>query len=919
MPVKELLVLHHTHTDVGYTHPQPMFWELSRRYIDQAIDLADQTADWPVESRFRWTCEVAAPVGHWLRHASGRQVDRFRAAALRGQMSVGVLPYNLTPLCTADELARGLYPLAELRARLGVAGTVAINHDVNGLPWPIGDLLLDAGARCLVMGINIGFGGYPLHRPLAFKWKTPAGRSILVMSGEHYGAFDRETKAERGSLDLMAEGLAKYLRRLESKSWPWEWAYLTATHHGAQGDNNPPFPQMAELIRKWNEQGREPVIRTITPEMLLERLEALPAGALAEYSGDWTDYWNFGSGSTALEVSMARRARARWVSGQTLRITEAIRKDESYRPEGGHWPTAEERAQRSDEVFAQLLLFDEHTWGCANSIGSRVPSVVAEQWHYKAAIAAQARSLAGTLVRDELERISGNPLFAQGVQGVMFFNSSPFPRREIVRLPRTWVNGEYQHLAGTCLGIEYGRELLNDETSFAAGPVELPAFGYATVPVKELVAGEVKAPAGCCVGDGFLESPTLRLTFDQGTGRVTGLYDKTLGWQVVASGGNNQRTQQASPCCVAPTRSTSADEGLTSGGGDEWPLFGFVHETIDPAAIAKAQAAGKRPRDIFFDQEYGKIDVDQTGWRSDWPAVRNGPGKLLSCVASMSARGPKLELAWEAPGCVELRQTILLRADRPTVAMEALIQKQDQRLPESIYFALPLNLPGWRANFDTADVPTEFDREQLPGVSRDWITVGQYVAVHNGQHAVTLACPDAPLVQLGGFNFGKGQKSVPDRERCLVLAWALNNYWSTNFRVSQPGDCRVNYELTTHAGFDPVVSAQLGTAAAQPIEAHPLMQSSAKQSGRTIEVQGVGVNVLAAGPAQDGKEIMVRLANVTDKAARATMALPGRMITRAWLCDGLEKPAGVLEVKGGRVEVEIPGRAIRAVRMGSGS
>jgi hypothetical protein len=35
--LREILVLHHTHTDIGYTHPQPVFWDLSRRFIRQRV------------------------------------------------------------------------------------------------------------------------------------------------------------------------------------------------------------------------------------------------------------------------------------------------------------------------------------------------------------------------------------------------------------------------------------------------------------------------------------------------------------------------------------------------------------------------------------------------------------------------------------------------------------------------------------------------------------------------------------------------------------------------------------------------------------------------------------------------------------------------------------------------------------------
>ena len=74
---KEVLILHHSHVDVGYTHPQSMYWELQKGYLDAALDMLDRTEDWPDDlSRPRWTAEATAPVMRWLQTASGHRTWR---------------------------------------------------------------------------------------------------------------------------------------------------------------------------------------------------------------------------------------------------------------------------------------------------------------------------------------------------------------------------------------------------------------------------------------------------------------------------------------------------------------------------------------------------------------------------------------------------------------------------------------------------------------------------------------------------------------------------------------------------------------------------------------------------------------------------------------------------------------------------
>ena len=66
--IKEICFVPHSHTDIGYTHPQPIIFELHRRFLEEAMDLADATAERTDGSAFKWMVEVSGTAIDWWRH-----------------------------------------------------------------------------------------------------------------------------------------------------------------------------------------------------------------------------------------------------------------------------------------------------------------------------------------------------------------------------------------------------------------------------------------------------------------------------------------------------------------------------------------------------------------------------------------------------------------------------------------------------------------------------------------------------------------------------------------------------------------------------------------------------------------------------------------------------------------------------------
>lgn len=882
MQIREILLLHHSHTDVGYTHPQPVFWELQRRIVDQAIELCERTADRPEASRARWTCETTWPVMHWLSRASGSQIERFRALAKAGQMSIGALPLHLTPLANAPQFAHGLRAVKLLRDELNVPIRAAISNDINGLPWPVTNLLLDAGIETLLMGINIHSGGFPYQRPRWLNWHSPDGRPLLTYNGMHYNTFGRESRYAEGSTATMQDGIDAYLSRLEAAGHPSDFVMLTSTHP-VYSDNYPPDPLLATMVGRWNAEERLPLIRFVTPESLLDHYHSQQVDPILNASGDWSDYWNFGAGSSATETRVNRGTARRLATAGMLATAESISTDTT---------------SRSLEAWRNLLLYDEHTWGPDRTVQSINADPIDEQWILKAAHAWRARSLSGLLVRDSLEILCGNDNGGTGPLSVLCFNPSSVPRDSFIRVPKAWTDGTWRHCSSNLQRIEVDRDLWDNSDSFLAGPFHIESHSTVILPLDMLVPA---CPAtGIRAGRNRIETNHHILTYDPVTGNVTGLLDKALAREFV-------------------------DPDAA------WPFFGFVHERPDPAHHDLETA--ELGRNAYYETHWDRLHSDGDCWHYEWKAERRGAGKLLSLSIEHEPDGISLVTCREAPGvrhdsggtCPSdgffghlpgaLIQRIKLCSLRPVIELSATFTKDECRRAESIYFAFPLDLPEWSANYDAAGVPTRWDEEQLEGSCKNWVTTGAWASVHNGSAGVTLATPDAPLVQFGDFGFGRPQGFARHRAKPLLIGWVLNNYWMTNFRPAQPGPIRVRYELTTHGAFDPLVSTRAAALAGSPVEIHPIMGKNAPAARTYLRISNPGVVPLQYAPCDDGGgELLLMLQNVTSETITSEVEFPGVNNCRVFRSNALGETRDLLGATP-QFAISLPARATCILRI----
>ncbi len=888
--VHTVYLIHHSHTDIGYTHDQPIVWDLQERFLDEALELAERYADSDSDGAFRWTVETTSVLYRWLQHASARQIERFQALERAGRIEVTAMFANLTPLYDIDQLIETFQVLRALREEFGLTIRYAMNCDVNGENWPLVDLLLDLGIEGFTMAINTHFGGAPLQRPNAFWWEGPSGRRILAWNGWPYSTGLRFGIGRDPEL-FEHTWWPRIRRHLEEIGYPLPVLMVQSFH--PFGDNGPAFEGFTEFIDAWNAQGKAPRLRLATPRewwaAVREHADRLPT-----HRGDWTDFWNFGCISSAREQAINRANRVRLRVADALAAVILGRADSAR--EGA---LVRSYGRYRERAWWALNLWDEHTWGADCSVRTPEGEDTASQWHHKASYAYTARSLSLLLQRDGLAELA-RQVAREAPDDLLVFNPLPWPRRITGIVPPA-VQSPRGLPTDRTAGRHFQDRVPTEDLWWTAAahpegrvpsghwllpPVEVPGFGYRVIAQADLIelSSHVQVSE-----DAVVENDRFRLVFDRDRGGICSWYDKALDWEWV---------------------DPEAEDRLHS----------FVHEMV-------ADTDHPWPRKLLFEMVWNPRSVESPpGWRPGWRARRERARRVLTHRVYRTPLGYRIIQLLEASGCVgPLRQSVFLPDDADYIECEACWEMGLSAHPEATYLLYPFHVPGAVVHLDLGGQAMQVERDQLPGVCRDYFTAQQWVDFSNDERGITVALPDNPMIQLGDFHFGRFQRAFR-LERPLLLGWVTNNYWETNFRAHQPGRVWARYRLRPHAGgFQEAQAHRFGLEAAhnRPLLQHlgepRAAEASFPASGALLRLPGgdgdaSSVLTLHVKPGR-ASSVVVRLLNASDQERTATIGSGVLRITAARLCDLLENPQRSLEVRSGAVSLALPPRRVAVIHL----
>jgi hypothetical protein len=277
-----------------------------------------------------------------------------------------------------------------------------------------------------------------------------------------------------------------------------------------------------------------------------------------------------------------------------------------------------------------------------------------------------------------------------------------------------------------------------------------------------------------------------------------------------------------------------------------------------------------------------------------------------------------VEQRLELPDGGELVQRMLIPVGAQWIECASRWHMGLRATPEGTYIAFPFLLPHAVARVDVGGQAVRVDADQLPRACRDYYTVQGWVDLTNDDLGVTVACPDAPMVQVGDFSFG-ANRATGAPEQALLLGWVTNNYWETNFRAHQPGLVQARYRLLPHAApFDEAAAHRFGLDAAQPVVFQPLGEPAV--DGALLPRSGVLLHlppspVLTLRVWAEAGAMLMRLLNASDKEAGAEVRSGLLRIAGAHRCDLFGDNAAALEVLDGSVRLRLKPREMATVQL----
>lgn len=774
----KVYLIHHSHTDIGYTDRQEKIERYHVDFIRQALAIVDEIkAGKEVWRGFCWTCENYWQVENFYKHASLEERAAFEQYVEEGYIDVGLNYLNMTELVDQDILDKML-----TRGRTFADGikrplTSAMTADINGFAWGYSQSLVNHGVTNLFSCLHAHHGMHPLfkkQRP--FWWETPDGEKLLVWNSDHYHLGNEFYLAPNGQTsyqikdefvgDLTTDQLIvaekrifRYLANLEKEDYPYD--FVPTMISGFISDNAAPNAEIIPLISRWNDQlGDQVEIEMVGLNHFFERLRQ-ETQEIPVYSGDWPDWWADGVGSTPAATKIYRDAQRKYHLSLKLDPTGA-------------------KGQLDQLQLAEdnLMMYAEHTWGYSSSVSEPWNTLVNDLDFRKAAYATNGNRQISCHLDEILSQLGEVSIRPNRDKYFKIINPHDYPVKDHTKvLIEDWETLDNQRISGDL--TNYFDVIDCQSGEILASQVEKTARAIEIVFVISLEAGE---------------SRNVQV--------VKGQYEPEIFSNEAYVGSEGVQDIANYPGKVLKNSSYT----LTTQ---------FFHLTFDHHGIASiknrqtqrelVRQDGYRP----FTGIYEKTPITTNPCDERRRMGRNRKGRVVERqIASLEevqliadgAVYSTIQLNYQLAGTQFYQVLLKVYNELPVITAVIRLQKQNEWAPENLYVSLPFTLGEGTTTFmEKTGTLFRPGIDQLPGTNTDFYLLQNGLILTKEQEpSLIVALKDAPLVTVGDLDHHLIELcslETHQKNQQPFYSWIMNNYWETNFKVDLSGFYEFEYNL----------------------------------------------------------------------------------------------------------------------------
>lgn len=891
-------VVHHSHFDFGYTDPQAAVIANQRSYLDSAVELINQTSEWPEASRFRWNAEALWAFSDWESNRTRAEIDELVRLVREGSIGLSAMPYNLhTDTCSTDELHELLASARRIRDEHGIAFTSAMQTDVPGQVAGLPDALSDLGVRFLAVAHNWAGRSEPhkngaLDIPRLFRWRSAAGKSVLVwMTDSPHGLayLEGPMVGFTESYETLETLFPAYLTALSTRGYPfppgvfgahgeedegrqpYPWDVLHVRTQGFNGDNGPARLHLSEQVRQWNETWEYPKLRVSRNEDFFEEAEERFGDELVTLEGDWGDWWVEGVGSGAVPLSLAREAQVSAPAARTISQLSKWSGGEAVATEG-----ADARA-----AYDSISMFNEHTWGASNSWthGDEGYDSGERQWQWKVGHAIAAHQRTADATERALHHLAQAVAPADAaLASYLVVNAAGHARssqaRVLVKESLVPLDADFAVLDSRTGAVvphtveAQGNSLHRESGRWITFPVaDAPGVGWVRfdlVAADEPAAAPVVHPLQSAPREQLLvlENEHLRVEVDDRRSVIRSIVEKATGRDWV---------------------NTESAAGFNA----------YVYDTYGSSGAGVNHLANK-------------LSVSP---RLELLASRTVARPSIVLERVDDAVEQRLVYEFAADGVDSVQVTLRLRHGDSTLLIENRVSKPVTRVKESGYFAFPFAAEDPTVRFEVSGGVTGDGIAHIPGAPQHMRAIRNWVSVADGADAIAWATKDAPLVQTGSIAlpYSPFPASTSPHEPSTVYSWFHNNVWDTNFPIEQGFTATFTYAVGVRSRDGqsvPALATETASAAARPLLSIPAAGRGATSTEASfVRIDDDRVALVGVGAADETGWSRVRLQSFADEAVQLTVEVEGADAARRTTLLGDVR--GDLGVEAGVIAVEL--------------